>query len=85
MSYLAHSARSEKNIPTQEYSEHIRASRADARRYAEECGRYSKLFGATLVKSATLAGEFHDLGKLDDLKAHRGGRGHRNLSGHSFG
>ena len=65
MPYLAHSARPDQGIPAQEYGEHICASRDDARRYAEECGHYSKLFGPTLVRIATLAGEFHDLGKLD--------------------
>ncbi len=66
MSYLAHSARPDKGIPTQGYGEHIRASLNLARQYAEECGGYSKHFGATLARSATLAGEFHDFGKLDD-------------------
>lgn len=66
MSYLAHSARPDQGVPAQEYGEHVRASRDDARRYAEECGRYSKLYGEILVATATLAGEFHDLGKLDD-------------------
>ena len=66
MNYLAHSARPDQGIPAQEYGKHIYASRDAARRYAEECGHYSKLFGPTLVRSATLAGEFHDLGKLDD-------------------
>jgi CRISPR-associated endonuclease/helicase Cas3 len=66
MAYLAHSARPEQGIPAQEYGKHVRASRDDARRYAEECGCYSKRYGETLVATATLAGEFHDLGKLDD-------------------
>ncbi len=66
MAYLAHSARPDKGIPAQEYGEHIRASRDDARRYAKECGRYSQLYNETLIATATLAGEFHDLGKLDD-------------------
>ena len=66
MKYLAHSARSDQGIEAQTYGEHIHASRNLARQYAEWCAHYSKLFGATLVKSATLAGEFHDLGKLDD-------------------
>lgn len=66
MSYLAHSARPDKGISAQEYGEHILASRDDARQYAKECGRYSKLYGEMLVATATLAGEFHDLGKLDD-------------------
>ncbi len=67
MAYLAHSARPDKGIPAQEYGEHIRASRDDARRYAKECGRYSQLYNETLIATATLAGEFHDLGKLDAL------------------
>lgn len=66
MTYLAHSARPNQGIPAQGYGKHICTSRDDARRYADCCGRYSKLFGPTLVRSATLAGEFHDLGKLDD-------------------
>lgn len=66
MSYLAHSARPDKGIPAQEYGKHILVSRDDAHRYAKECGCYSKLYGEMLVATATLAGEFHDLGKLDD-------------------
>lgn len=70
MVYLAHSARpakgSAKAIPAQEYGEHVRASREQARCYAEECGRYSPLYREALVAAATWAGEFHDLGKLDD-------------------
>lgn len=66
VSYLAHSARPDQGIPAQEYGEHARAARDLARRYAEECGRYSGTYGQALVAAATLAGEFHDLGKLDD-------------------
>jgi len=66
MNYLAHSARPDKNIPAQEYGEHIHVSRSLACKYAEECGSYSKLYGEALVATATLAGEFHDFGKLDD-------------------
>lgn len=66
MSYLAHSARPDRDIPAQEYGEHARAARDLARRYAEECGRYSGLYGKMLAAAAALAGEFHDLGKLDD-------------------
>lgn len=70
MGYLAHSARLAKGsanaVPAQDYGEHIRASREQARHYAEECGRYSPLYRETLVGAATWAGEFHDLGKLDD-------------------
>lgn len=64
--YLAHSARKNKNIPAQSYAEHIRNSREDARKFAENCGRYSPQYGELLVATATLAGEFHDLGKLDE-------------------
>ncbi len=70
MKYLAHSARPAKGtanaVPAQNYGEHVRASREQACRYAEECGRFSPLYGETLVAAATWAGEFHDLGKLDD-------------------
>lgn len=66
MIYLAHSARPDQGISAQEYGKHVRASRDFARCYAQECGGYSKLYGEILVAAATLAGEFHDLGKLDD-------------------
>lgn len=66
MAYVAHSGRPDQSIRAQEYGEHVRASRDNARQYAKECGSYSKLYGDTLVETATLAGEFHDLGKLDD-------------------
>jgi len=76
MSYLAHSARPDRGISAQEYGEHILASRDLARRYAEECGRYSNHYGEMLVATATLAGEFHDFGKLDDAnQAVLGGTG----------
>jgi CRISPR-associated endonuclease/helicase Cas3 len=64
--FLAHSARPEKGIPPQGYAEHIRASRENARRYGEACGRYSGHFGTMLETVAGLAGEYHDLGKLDE-------------------
>ncbi|MGH9906271.1 MAG: CRISPR-associated helicase/endonuclease Cas3, partial [Pyrinomonadaceae bacterium] len=67
MKYLAHSAKREKGIPAQEYGDHIQASRRLARRYSEKCGRFSPIFGKALTAAATLAGEFHDLGKLDEL------------------
>lgn len=65
MKYLAHSARPDKDIPAQEYGEHIRASRELARVYAMECGLYSPAYGDCLLATATVAGEYHDLGKLD--------------------
>lgn len=66
MKYIAHSARPDQNISAQEYGEHVRASRDLARRFAEECGHYSPIYGKTLVAAAMLSGEYHDLGKLDD-------------------
>lgn len=80
MNYLAHSARPHQGIPAQEYGEHICASRNLARQYSEECGQYSQLFGLTLVASSTLAGEFHDIGKLDDANQKMlGGTGSKKL------
>ena len=64
--YLAHSARKKNNIPAQSYGEHVLNCRENARKFAEDCGRYSEKFNESLVATATLAGEFHDLGKLDD-------------------
>lgn len=64
--FSAHSAKPNRGILAQKYGEHARASRDLARHYAEECGSYSPLYRETLVATATLAGEFHDLGKLDD-------------------
>lgn len=66
MPYLAHSACPDQGIPAQGYGEHARASRDWSCQYAEDAGRYSRLYGDMLVATATLAGEFHDLGKLDD-------------------
>jgi CRISPR-associated endonuclease/helicase Cas3 len=65
MQYLAHSARPDRGIPAQEYGEHIRASRELANVYAKSCGQYSPTYRNTLLVTATLAGEYHDLGKLD--------------------
>jgi CRISPR-associated endonuclease/helicase Cas3 len=66
MNYLAHSARSDRGIPAQEYYEHIIETRQRAQENAIKAGRYSKKYGPFLEVIAALAGEFHDMGKLDD-------------------
>lgn len=66
MSYLAHSARFERGIPAQEYSEHIREVRLRARGNAVKAGRYALKYAPMLEAVSMFAGEFHDLGKLDD-------------------
>lgn len=66
MIYLAHSARSDRGIPAQEYYEHIIETRQRAQKNAVKAGRYSKKYGLFLEVIAALAGEFHDMGKLDD-------------------
>ncbi len=66
MSYLAHSARPEKGIPAQDYDEHVNKTRQHALENAEGAGRYSPKYGSLLKVSAALAGEFHDMGKLDE-------------------
>jgi CRISPR-associated endonuclease/helicase Cas3 len=66
MNYLAHSSRSDRGIPAQEYHEHIIETRQRAQENAVKAGRYSKKYGLFLEVIAALAGEFHDMGKLDD-------------------
>lgn len=66
MSYLAHSARSDRGIPVQEYREHVIETRRRAQENAAKAGHYSIKYGRLLEVVAALAGEFHDMGKLDD-------------------
>lgn len=66
MSYLAHSARLDRGIPSQEYREHIIGTRRRAQENAAKVGRYATKYGRLLEVVAALAGEFHDMGKLDD-------------------
>lgn len=66
MNYLAHSARSDRGIPAQDYHEHIIETRRQAQRNAKEAARYSAKYGHLLEVVAALAAEFHDMGKLDD-------------------
>jgi CRISPR-associated endonuclease/helicase Cas3 len=66
MSYLAHSARPDRDIPAQEYREHIVETRRRAQENAEQAGHYAPKYAHLLEAAAALAGEFHDMGKLDD-------------------
>lgn len=66
MSYLAHSARPDRGIPAQEYREHVVEARRLAQEYAARAGRYAPKYARLLEAVAALAGEYHDMGKLDD-------------------
>ena len=63
---LAHSAQG--GSPVQTYAAHVASVTGvtwRAWRNAEQAGRYSTKFGTKLLRAVRLAGEFHDLGKLD--------------------
>lgn len=66
MSYLAHSARPDRGIPAQEYREHVVETRRRAQENAARAGRHAPKYARLLEAAAALAGEFHDMGKLDD-------------------
>src|ERR1700674_1779801 len=66
MSYLAHSARPERGIPEQTYSDHIANVVRDAIANADRAAKHSPNYGDFLRAAVRLAAEFHDLGKLDD-------------------
>ena len=66
MSYLAHSARLGPGIPAQEYHEHVIETRRRAQENAAKAGHYATKYGRLLEVVAALAGEFHDMGKLDE-------------------
>lgn len=66
MSYLAHSARLDRGIPVQEYREHVIETRRRAQENAAKAGHYTPKYARLLEAVAALAGEFHDMGKLDD-------------------
>jgi CRISPR-associated endonuclease/helicase Cas3 len=67
MKYLAHSARPDRRVPEQEYSEHIRNVVADATDNADSAAAYSETHGDLLRAAVRLGAEFHDLGKLDAI------------------
>lgn len=66
MTFLAHSARPDRGIPTQEYRVHAVETRQRAQSNAVNAGRYAPKYAKLLEAIAVLSGEFHDLGKLDD-------------------
>lgn len=66
MIYLAHSARLDRGIPAQEYRQHVFETRHRAQENAEKAGYYATKYNHLLEVVAALAGEFHDMGKLDD-------------------
>lgn len=66
MNYLAHSARPDRGIPVQEYREHVIETRRRAQENAAKAGRYAPKYVRLLEVVASLAGEFHDMGKLDE-------------------
>ena len=66
MNYLAHSARPDRGIPVQGYREHVIETRRRAQENAAKAGRYSPKYVRLIEVVAALAGEFHDMGKLDE-------------------
>lgn len=61
----AHSPKKEDSIPAQSYAEHVENVRLKAAEKADAAGFYSPQYGTVLKAVAGLAGEYHDLGKLD--------------------
>mgnify|MGYP003392289458 CR=1 FL=1 len=66
MELLAHSAKVDKGILAQSYEEHISNARQLAFEKARQAGTFSPDLKESLSQVATLAAEFHDMGKLDD-------------------
>lgn len=65
MELLAHSAKPEKGISAQCYAEHILNVRQKAFDKAERAGKFAPYLREVLSLVAGLAGEYHDMGKLD--------------------
>jgi CRISPR-associated endonuclease/helicase Cas3 len=63
---LAHSAKPDKEIPSQSYAEHISNTRQKALENAKRAGQYAPDLIDNLALVAVLAAEFHDMGKLDN-------------------
>ena len=63
---LAHSPDSKRGIPAQDYAAHVDGVVNRATKAADEVARYAPCDGELLKKVVRIAGEFHDLGKLDD-------------------
>lgn len=66
MNYIAHSARPDRGIPEQEYRDHVVETRRRAQENAAKAGHYAPKHARLLEAVAALAGEFHDMGKLDE-------------------
>lgn len=62
---LAHSAKPDRNIPEQSYSDHVGNVLKLAEHNAKQAGHYYH-GGEEFTKVVRLAAEFHDLGKLDE-------------------
>jgi CRISPR-associated endonuclease/helicase Cas3 len=62
----AHSPDEKRGIPAQDYAVHVDGVVNRAAKAADEAARYSSSDGKILKKIVRIAGEFHDLGKLDD-------------------
>lgn len=65
MTAWAHSPKKEDGIPAQSYTEHVENVRLHAAEKADAASFYSPRYGVVLRVVAGLAGEYHDLGKLD--------------------
>lgn len=63
---LAHSADLKRKIPAQDYAAHVDGVVNRAAKAADDAARYASCDGELLKKVVRVAGEFHDLGKLDD-------------------
>jgi len=61
----AHSPKKGNGIPAQSYAEHVENVRLNAVEKANAVGFYSPRYGTVLKAVSELAGEYHDLGKLD--------------------
>lgn len=77
MTYLAHSARTQRGIAAQTYAAHVANVIDAAAANADGAARHTLKYGEMLRTAVRLAAEFHDLGKLDDfnqnvLRSNRG-------------
>ena len=64
--FVAHSARPEKNIPQQAYSEHIIESCRRVLLNTDQVAPFTQQYRLLLKQVTMFATEFHDLGKLDE-------------------
>jgi CRISPR-associated endonuclease/helicase Cas3 len=64
---LAHSARPKRGISAQPYAKHIFNVTKGSVERATTAAKFTETFGGLLRAAVRLAGEFHDLGKLDSV------------------